>query len=186
MRGSPFVQSSASTGVAGGSVATDAVWTAANQVAVSSASATAAALTMGASTILARLAAGNVVAATPAQLKTLLAITPPESIRAVSVAYAATVTPNADTTDVLNIGALTGALSVGAPTGTPVDGQKMTIRLLQDGTGGRVITWNAAFAFGTDITAAMEPTAASSKWERVFEWNATDSKWRNTGLVRGF
>jgi hypothetical protein len=110
----------------------------------------------------------------------------PSLVRKVDAAYAATVTPNADTTDVLNIAALTGALAVGAPTGTPVDGQKLTVRLLQDGTGGRVVTWNAAFAFGTDITAAMEPTAASSKWERVFEWNATDSKWRATGLVRGF
>jgi hypothetical protein len=103
-----------------------------------------------------------------------------------SVAYAATVTPNTDTTDILNIGALTGAITIAAPTGTPVDGQKLTIRMLQDGTGGRVVTWNAIYAFGTDVTAAMEPTTLNSKWERIFEYNATDTKWRATGIVRGF
>lgn len=112
--------------------------------------------------------------------------TPPAIVRTTSVAYAATVTPNAGTTDVLNIAALTGAITIAAPSGSPVDGQTLTIRMLQDGTGGRVVTWNVAFAFGTDITAAMEPTTANSKWERIFEWNATDSKWRATGIVRGF
>jgi len=112
--------------------------------------------------------------------------TPPAIVRTTSVAYAATVTPNAGTTDVLNIAALTGAITIAAPSGSPVDGQTLTIRMLQDGTGGRVVTWNVAFAFGTDITAAMKPTTANSKWERIFEWNATDSKWRATGIVRGF
>lgn len=107
-------------------------------------------------------------------------------LRVTSATYAATVTPNADTTDVLNIGALTGDITIAAPTGTPKDGQTLTIRFVQDATGSRTVTWNAAFAFGTDITAAQEPTAASAKWERTFEWNATDSKWQATGIVRGF
>jgi hypothetical protein len=107
-------------------------------------------------------------------------------VRVTSVSYGATVTPNADTTDVLNVGALTGDITIAAPTGTPKDGQTLTIRFVQDGTGSRVVTWNAAFAFGTDITAADEPTAASAKWQRIFEWNATDSKWRATRIVRGF
>lgn len=47
----------------------------ANTVLAATVDNTPAALTMGASTILARLAAGNIIAATPAQLKTLLAIT---------------------------------------------------------------------------------------------------------------
>jgi hypothetical protein len=112
--------------------------------------------------------------------------TPPSIVRVTPVAYAATVTPNAGTTDVLNIGNLTGAITIAAPTGSPVDGQTLTIRMQQDATGGRVVTWNAIYAFGTDVTAAMEPTTGNSKWERIFEYNATDTKWRCTGIVRGF
>lgn len=103
-----------------------------------------------------------------------------------TVSYGATVTPDCSTTDVLNIGALTGNLTLAAPSGTPVDGQILTVRLVQDGTGGRTITYNAIYAFGTDITAALDPTAASSKWERVFQYHSGDSKWRAVGIVRGF
>lgn len=103
-----------------------------------------------------------------------------------TVAYAATVTPNCDTTDVLNIGALTGNLTIANPTGTPRDGQTLRVRMLQDGTGSRTVSYGANFAFGTDVTAALEPTAASAKWERIFEYNATDSKWRAVAIIRGF
>lgn len=106
--------------------------------------------------------------------------------RVTSVAYAATVTPNAATTDILNVGALTGALTLAAPTGTPADGQNLRIRFVQDGTGGRVITFNAAYAFGTDVTTALVPTAASAKWEQLFTWHAGDSKWRAMSITRGF
>lgn len=107
-------------------------------------------------------------------------------VRATTVAYAATVTPNADTTDVLNIGALTGNLTLAAPTGTPRDGQTLMLRLAQDATGSRTITYNAAYAFGTDVTAALDPSTASAKWTRLFAWNASDSKWRALAIARGF
>lgn len=106
--------------------------------------------------------------------------------RATSAAYAATVTPNSDTTDVLNVGALTGALALAAPTGTPSDGQNLQIRFAQDGTGGRAITFNSAYAFGSDVTTALVPTAANAKWIMLFEWNAADSKWRAMAIARGF
>lgn len=108
------------------------------------------------------------------------------AVRTVSVAYAATVTPNANTTDVLVVGALTGNITIAAPTGTPRDGQLLRFRFQQDATGLRTVTWNAAFAFGTDVTAAQEPTAALAKWQRTFEWCAADSKWRATQILRGF
>lgn len=107
-------------------------------------------------------------------------------VRATSVAYAATVTPNADTTDVLNIGALTGALTLAAPTGTPRDGQNLRVRFVQDATGGRAITYNAIFAFGSDVQAAQDPTVANAKWERLFVYHAGDATWRATAIVRGF
>ena len=106
-------------------------------------------------------------------------------VRVTTVAYAASITPNASTTDVLNIGTLTGALTLNAPSGTPSDGQTLRIRFVQDGTG-RAITFNAAYVFGTDVTSALVPTTASAKFEMLFSWNATDSTWRALAIARGF
>lgn len=112
--------------------------------------------------------------------------TTPALVRTTTVAYAATVTPNAATTDVLNIGALTGNITLANPSGTPVDGQNLRIRMLQDATGGRTVSFGTSYAFGTDVTSAMIPTTASAKWELLFTWNATDSKWRASAIIRGF
>lgn len=98
--------------------------------------------------------------------------------------YAATVTPNCDTTDVVRIGTLTGPLTLAAPTGSPVDGQKLQVWFKQDATGGRVVTYNAAYFYGTDVTAAMDPVTANTKWGRVFQWDSADAKWYATGIVR--
>lgn len=119
---------------------------------------------------------------------TLIGATPtlPALVRTTTVAYSATITPNCGTTDVLNIGALTGNITIANPTGTPVDGQNLRIRMSQDATGNRTVSFGTNFAFGTDITTAMIPTVASAKWELLFTWNATDSKWRAVALVRGF
>lgn len=106
--------------------------------------------------------------------------------RATASAYAATVTPNSDITDVLNVGTLTGNLTLANPTGTPVDGQNLRVRMAQDATGSRTVSFGTAYAFGTDVTTSLIPSAASVKWEMLFTWNATDSKWRATAIVRGF
>jgi len=106
--------------------------------------------------------------------------------RTVTAAYSATITPNGDTTDILNIGALTGNLTIANPTGTPIDGDRLAIRLLQDGTGSRTVSFGTAYAFGTDVTAALIPSTASAKWEMVFQYHATDAKWRAVGIARGF
>lgn len=107
-------------------------------------------------------------------------------VQSTTVPFAATVTPNVDTTDVLNVGVLTAAITIAAPTGSPVDGQELHVRLVQDGTGGRVITWNAVFAFGTTFTAASIATTANAKAVAVFEWVAVDSKWRCVQTAVGF
>lgn len=111
-------------------------------------------------------------------------------VTATDIAYAATITPQATDAEIFNIGTLTGNLTVNAPTALSTtaiyDGQRMTFRLTQDATGGRTITWNAAYAFGTDVTAAMIPTAAGAKCEISFRWNAADAKWRAVSIARGF
>lgn len=107
---------------------------------------------------------------------------------AVSAAYALTVTPTISFDDlVLNIGALTGNVTVANPVGaTPTDGQHITIRFVQDATGTRTYTFGTAYAFGTDVTVAMLPTTANAKCELILQYNATDSKWRAVGIARGF
>lgn len=99
--------------------------------------------------------------------------------------YAATVAPDSYY-DGVNIGALTGDITIANPAGTPVDKQALAFDLQQDATGSRAITWGNQYAFGTDVTAAMIPTAASSKWEMLFRWNAADAKWRCMAILRGF
>lgn len=42
---------------------------------------------------------------------------------------------------------LTGNITWGAPTNVPQRGQSVTILMTQDGTGGRTVSWNAAYSF---------------------------------------
>lgn len=94
--------------------------------------------------------------------------------RGTSVAYAATVTPNCDTTDILTVGTLTGPLTLATPTGTPRDGQRMRIRLTQDATG-RVVTLGAGYALPTGDSI---PSTASIVIYLGLEYSAVVSKWR--------
>lgn len=102
-----------------------------------------------------------------------------------SIAYAATITPNANTTRLLIVGALTGNLALAAPSGTPDDGQQLSIRLTQDGTGGRTLTLNAIYRLPTDGSITLAPGAG--KMTRLLcEWNAAVSKWDVTGNLPGY
>ena len=64
--------------------------------------------------------------------------------RVTSATTATTITPNAGTTDQYELTALASALTIAAPTGSPVDGQKLIIRILDNGTA-RALTWNAIY-----------------------------------------
>lgn len=50
-------------------------------------------------------------------------------------------TPNSDTTDQFNVTALSNITTFNAPTGSPIDGQKLTIRIKDAGTS-MGISWN--------------------------------------------
>lgn len=64
--------------------------------------------------------------------------------RVTSVASSATPTPDVSTSDQYNLTALAAAAAFGAPTGTPLDGQKLIIRIKDNGTA-RALTWNATY-----------------------------------------
>ena len=63
-------------------------------------------------------------------------------VRVTSVASAAPPTPNADTTDQYNLTAQAEAAAFAVPSGTPSDGQKLIIRIKDNGTA-RGVSFNA-------------------------------------------
>jgi hypothetical protein len=63
--------------------------------------------------------------------------------RVVSIASSATPTINVATTDLFKITALAVAITGVTITGTPVDGQQLRVRIVDNGTA-RAITWGSA------------------------------------------
>lgn len=74
--------------------------------------------------------------------------------------------------------AMTGNVTLAAPTSNQVDGQDLVVELTQPASGGPYTgTWNAAFIFQGGTTAPALSTAASAVDLVAFRWNATASKW---------
>ncbi len=81
---------------------------------------------------------------------------------------------NADTTDLFIITAQAGALLFNAPGGTPAQGQKLMIKIKDNGTA-RALTWNAIFrAMGTALPST---TVLSKTLYLAFIYSSTDAKW---------
>jgi hypothetical protein len=100
--------------------------------------------------------------------------------RAVGTTSSATPTPNVDTTDLYFLTALAEAAAFGAPTGTPVNSQKLLIRIKDNGTG-RALTWDAAYVAGG--TALPSTTVASKILTIGFIYNTDNAlnKWMCVG-----
>jgi hypothetical protein len=106
--------------------------------------------------------------------------------RVVSIADATSITINADTTDIATQAntQTAGTLTVNAPTGTPVNGQKLVLRL--QSTNIQTFSWNAIFAGSTDLVLPVASTG-SSKYDYVgFIYNSTAAKWQLLAKVFGF
>jgi hypothetical protein len=96
--------------------------------------------------------------------------------RAATTASSATPAINTDTTDVFTITALAAAVTSFTTnlTGTPTTGQKLMIRIKDDGTA-RTIAWGASFA-SRGVT--LPTTTVISKYLYVgFVWNEVTSTW---------
>lgn len=94
--------------------------------------------------------------------------------RVVSAASSATPTPNADTTDEFILTALAADATFAAPTGTPVQGQAMVIRIKDNGTA-RALTWNAIYrAIGVMLPST---TVINKTLYVAMIYNSTDTKW---------
>ncbi len=109
--------------------------------------------------------------------------TPPALIRVTSTASSTTPTPNADTTDMYILTALAAGATFGVPTGTPVQGQRLLIRIKDNATA-QTLAFNSGVGGYRAGTIALPTTTILSKtMYLLFINNTTDSKWDLMGYV---
>lgn len=86
----------------------------------------------------------------------------------------ATPTPSADDVDIYALTAQSVDAAFGAPTGTPTHGQKLIIRIKDNGTA-RALTYDAIYRA---VGATLPTTTVISKTLYLgFIYNSTDTKW---------
>ena len=94
--------------------------------------------------------------------------------RVVSATTATTLTPDVSAADQYAYTALASGLTINAPTGTPVDGDKLIFRILDNGTT-RALTWNATYTvIGTTLPTA---TTANKMTYVGCIYNAANTRW---------
>ena len=96
--------------------------------------------------------------------------------RSNTVASSATPSINTDTTDIFTITALAAAITSMTTnlSGTPVNGQKLIVRILDNGTA-RAITWGASFV---NRGGTLPTTTTLSKYSYVgLIYNSTAAVW---------
>jgi hypothetical protein len=105
--------------------------------------------------------------------------------RVVTLADATTISPSANTGDVIkHVNTQSaGTLTVDNPTGSPVDGQLLTFRIKS--TNAQTFAWGAAFRAGTIALPTAHAGGGDTEYY-VFIYNSADSKWDYTGFAGGF
>jgi hypothetical protein len=94
--------------------------------------------------------------------------------RVSSTASASSVTPDIASYDIYAFTALAAGLTINAPTGTPVDGNKLIFRILDNGTS-RSLTWNATY---TPVGFALPSATTINKTTYVgCIYNANNTRW---------
>jgi hypothetical protein len=94
--------------------------------------------------------------------------------RVTSAASASSLTPSVATADIYAYTALAAGLTINAPTGTPVDGDKLIFRFLDNGSA-QTLTWNATY---TVIGVTLPTTTTASKTTYVgCIYNANNTRW---------
>ena len=94
-----------------------------------------------------------------------------------TVASSATITPTSDLTNQYTITALATDATVAIPSGTPIDGQRLTIRIKDNGTG-RALTWTTS-AGGYRVIGTTLPTGTVAT-KTIYVgciYNSADSFW---------
>jgi hypothetical protein len=99
-------------------------------------------------------------------------------VRSVSITTASTITPTSDTADQYNVTALASSpATIAAPSGSPTNGQKLVIRLKDNGTG-RTLNWTTTSGGYRAIGVTLPNTTVANKTTYVgCIYNATDTFW---------
>lgn len=88
-----------------------------------------------------------------------------------------TITPTGDSSDQYEILGLTGTTTIAAPSGTPVAGQKLTLRIKDNGTA-RTLSWTTTSGGYRVMGGVLPTTTAASKNIYIgCIYNATDTFW---------
>lgn len=108
------------------------------------------------------------------------------STRVVSMANATSFTMTADTAD-MNTQVNTqvaGTLTANAPSGTPVNSQKIILRIKS--TNIQTFSWNAIFRGSNELSLPIATTGSNKTDYMGFAWNAADSTWDLLAANMGF
>lgn len=106
--------------------------------------------------------------------------------RVTAVTSATSITPNADTTDMVTQAntQAAGTLTINAPTGTPVNGQKLIIRV--SCTNAQVLSFNAIYRASTDLGFPASTSGSSRTDYLGFIYNSTSVRWDMVSKMFGF
>lgn len=97
--------------------------------------------------------------------------------RVTNITSSSTITPPSDTADQYSVTALAVPATIAIPSGTPVAGQKLTIRLKDDGTA-RALTWTTSAGGYRVIGSTLPTTTVISKTVYVgCIYNSAESFW---------
>jgi hypothetical protein len=97
--------------------------------------------------------------------------------RVTNITSSSTITPPSDTADQYSVTALAVPATIAIPSGTAVAGQKLTIRIKDDGTA-RALTWITSAGGYRVIGSTLPTTTVISKTVYVgCIYNSTDSFW---------
>lgn len=122
---------------------------------------------------------GNVVGTSDVQTLTGKRITP----RVVAITSAATITPTGDTADQYNVTALAVNASIVTPSGTPTDGQKLILRIKDNGVV-RTLSWSvSAGAYRAVGVTLPTATVAGKTLYAGCIYNAADVIWDVVALM---
>jgi hypothetical protein len=97
--------------------------------------------------------------------------------RVTNITSGSTITPPSDTADQYSVTALAVPATIAIPSGTAVAGQKLTIRIKDNGTA-RALTWTTSAGGYRVIGSTLPTTTVISKTVYVgCIYNSTDSFW---------
>lgn len=102
-------------------------------------------------------------------------------VRIASTTTASAPTPNVDTTDLYILTALNSNLTLGAPTGTPTEGQSLLVRIKADSSA-HTLSYNAMFR-GIGVTLPTSISASQLIYLKFF-YNNAETKWDCLSVAR--